>query len=78
MRKTLLLVLCAWLSAGAVNREVLLQADREFGQAVAARGIDGWVDWFAGDGKMFPAGHDIVTGKAAIRAAMTSSFAQPG
>lgn len=78
MRQMLLLIVLASLMAGAANREVLLQADREFGQAVAARGVDGWVDCFAEDGKMFPAGRDVVEGKAAIRELMAARFAQPG
>jgi ketosteroid isomerase-like protein len=74
----LLLISLGSLMAGAANREVLLQADRAFGQAVAARGVDGWVDCFAEDGKMFPAGRDVIEGKAAIRELMTARFAQPG
>lgn len=78
MRQTILLIALATLLAGAANREVLLQVDREFGKAVAARGVDGWVDSFAEDGKMLPAGRDIVEGKAAIRETMTARVAQPG
>ena len=78
MRQMLLLFVLGSLMPGAVNREVLLQADRQFGQAVAERGVDGWVDWFAEDGKMFPAAGDVVEGKSAIRKLMTARFAQPG
>ena len=78
MRQMLLLICLGALMAGAANREALLQADRAFGQAVAARGVDGWVDCFAEDGKMFPAERDVVEGKAAIRELMTARFAQPG
>jgi uncharacterized protein (TIGR02246 family) len=78
MWQMLLLFVLGSLVSGAANREALLQADREFGQAVAARGVDGWVDCFAEDGKMFPAAGDVVEGKAAIRKLMTARFAQPG
>jgi ketosteroid isomerase-like protein len=78
MRATLLAVALGTMLAGAATREDLMQADREFCKAVAARGVDGWVDWFAEDGKMFPAGRDVVEGKAAVRELMTARFAQPG
>ena len=78
MRQTIILMALATLLTGAVNREILLQADREFGRAVAARGVDGWVDSFAEDGKLLPAGRDVVEGKTAIRETMTARFAQPG
>jgi len=77
--RTILLVtaLCA-LTAGAATREELMQADRNFCKTVAERGVDGWVDSFAEDGKMFPIGRDVIEGKKAIRELMTARFAQPG
>jgi len=78
MRRLMLLIAWGTLLAGAASKEDLLQADRDFYQAVAARGVDGWVDWFAEDGKMFPAGRDVVEGKKAIRELMEARFAQPG
>jgi len=59
-------------------KDDILEADREFGKAVAARGIDGWVECFAEDGKMFPAGGEVVEGKKAVRELMAARFAQPG
>lgn len=55
--------LMQWKSAADV-REILLQTDRDFDQATAEKGIEGWVSYFAEDGSMFPAGGDIITGKA--------------
>lgn len=62
--RTMLLVtaLCA-LTAGAATREELMQADRNFRKTVAERGVDGWVDSFAENGKMFPIGRDVAEGK---------------
>ena len=54
----------------AESAAVLLEADRSFDIETNARGIDGWVDWFAEDGRMFPDGRDVIQGKAAIRELM--------
>jgi len=55
----------------------LMALDREFDEATAARGIDGWVEYFAPDGKMLPAGGNVIQGHEAIRALMGPSFADP-
>lgn len=62
----------------ADERESLIQADREFDQATAEKGVGAWVSYFAEDGRMFPAGAEIVSGKEAIREAMAPAFATPG
>lgn len=59
------------------ERAALRNTDIEFAKATAARGVEGWVSYFAQDGSMFPAGGPIVTGKEAIRALMAPAFANP-
>ena len=58
----------------ARDREALMQTDRDFAKATAARGVDGWLSFFADDGAQLPAKKDIVEGKAAIHALMTPLF----
>lgn len=50
------------------GQAALLEADREFGRQTAARGLAGWLDFFAEDAVIFPEGGPIVRGLAAIRA----------
>jgi len=52
----------------------LLEVDREFNDATAAEGLDGWVRFFAEDGTMFPQGSPPVRGHEAIRALMSPAF----
>ncbi len=59
------------------ERAALRQADIEFAKATAAKGVEGWVSYFAEDGSMFPVGAPIVTGKEAIRAFMAPAFSDP-
>ena len=54
-----------------------MDADRAFAQETAARGVEGWVAFFAEDGKMFPP-EGIATGKDAKRDARAGSFSDPG
>ena len=57
----------------AADRAALIQADRDFASETAARGADGWVDYFTEDAVMFPdAG--IVEGREAIRELMKPVF----
>jgi len=66
-------------SSGDVEseRQAVMAADRAFDEETAARGVDGWVDWFAGDATMFPQQGKAV-GHEAIREVMTPLFAKPG
>lgn len=52
---------------GGGDREALLKADLDFGAASAARGVEGWLSYFAADAAIFPPRGPIVTGLAAIR-----------
>lgn len=49
--------------------EELMEADRAFSRDTTERGVDGWVEAFAPNGKMFGAGA-IIEGRDAIRQAM--------
>ncbi len=57
----------------AAEREALMQADRDFAADTAARGGDGWADWFAEDGLQFPS-TGRVEGREAIRRRMRAAF----
>lgn len=51
----------------------LVQADTDFAEATAKRGADGWADFFASDGVMYPPS-GRVEGREAIRERMQSVF----
>lgn len=61
----------------AAEREKLLQVDRDFDQATADQGVEGWVAYFTEEGMMLPAGENLVRGKAAIREEMAPVFGDP-
>ena len=71
----LLLALFACDPAGdmTAQREGLMEADRAFNRDTQARGGDGWADWFAEDGVMYPSS-GRVDGREAIRAIMRAAF----
>jgi uncharacterized protein (TIGR02246 family) len=72
---------CAHTTPGPVaptpEEETLLRTDREFNAATQARGVEGWVSFFAEDGSMLRHGQGPITGHEAIRAAMAPAFANP-
>ncbi|MBI1730156.1 DUF4440 domain-containing protein [Candidatus Acetothermia bacterium] len=53
----------------------LMQTDSDFDRDTAAKGVEGWVSYFAEDGAMFRGGGKIIAGHDAIRALMTPFFA---
>jgi len=57
----------------AAEREALMQADRDFNTDTQARGGDGWADWFAEDGVMYPPS-GRVDGRETIREVMRPVF----
>ena len=63
--------------AATAESEQLMEADRAFARAVAARGTDAWVDAFAEDGAMLQPGGEV-RGHDAIRQAMAGAFSTPG
>jgi ketosteroid isomerase-like protein len=66
----------AWQRADAAPATALEDADRAFAADVAARGIDGWVEWFEPQGIQY-LGKAFV-GRDAIRERMGPNFARPG
>ncbi len=55
------------------ERERLLEADRAFARETQARGVEGWVSYFAADGVMFRSGGPVV-GHEGIRELMAPAF----
>ncbi len=55
---------------------VLLRADRDFAQAVAAKGLDGWMAYMAPNAVLLHA--EPLVGLEQIRAGMAKSFNSPG
>ena len=56
----------------------LMAADRAFAKATATKGVEGWVEAFADNGAMLPAGLPIVRGRKAIRDLMSPAFESEG
>ncbi len=73
MKKTLSFIVLSGLLAivqtTGVDPETLKQADRVFAEQTAQRGLDGWVEAFAPDGKLVGRG-GVTEGHDAIRTAM--------
>lgn len=65
---------CNHLPDPSVSRTALMEADRSFAAATAAQRVDGWVAFFAPDGKMVT-GRGTIEGTSAIRAHMAPYFA---
>jgi ketosteroid isomerase-like protein len=55
-------------SSASATSAAVIAADRAFGAATAARGLDGWLAYFADEATILPPGEPAVTGLAAIRA----------
>jgi ketosteroid isomerase-like protein len=58
--------------------DVLLQADKDFAKAAAARGAEGFLSFFAEDGTILPKDGAPLKGKAALGEAFRKTWAQPG
>ncbi len=58
-------------------RQQLLDADRAFARDTAARGLDGWMSWFADDAQV---NHrtGLIKGKPALREHYGKAIGQPG
>jgi ketosteroid isomerase-like protein len=70
-----LLTIGACAPSLAPRRDSLLAADRAFAASADARGVDGWMAFFAGDAVTFPEGKRIVHDTAQVRAEMAPFFA---
>ncbi len=73
LRLMLALLLCSIAALAAQPPDVLKQADSDFCQATRAKGLDGWMSWFADNGSL-PQMTPPVQGKAALRAFYQSLF----
>ncbi len=60
-------LLAARGSEGREGKEALLKAEAVFGADAASRGVDGWLDHFAPDAAIFPAGEPVIVGLGKIR-----------
>ena len=76
-----LIMLCTALPAAAFAQDLratLMDVDRAFDRAAAAKGIDGWVEFAADDAVFMPEGVDFVRGKEAVRKFYTPMFSRKG
>jgi ketosteroid isomerase-like protein len=51
----------------ATTKQALIEADRAFGAATAARGVEGWLSFFADNATIFPLRGPVIAGLPAIR-----------
>ncbi len=65
---------CSRAPDPAAARAAIMDADVAFAAATKARGVDGWVEWFADSGVQVTPGRNVV-GKAAIRELAVARFA---
>lgn len=54
--------------------KVLMEVDKAFDRDTAARGLDGWMDWFAEDARIETT-KDVLVGEAALREYYSKMFA---
>jgi ketosteroid isomerase-like protein len=64
-------------AVAAGGSDALMQADRDFAAATAAKGIEGWVAWFGAHGAQLAADDSWNVGPDAIRSHMKPAFADP-
>ncbi len=62
----------------AAAREALLRADRDFAAAAQVRGVEAWVEVWAGNGVHPDGATGLAVGKAGIRKQMAPQYATPG
>lgn len=77
MSKAIPFLLCA-AAAFAAREDVLIQADKDFAKAAAARGAEGFLSFFAADAAILPKSGAPITGTDALGAAFRETWAQPG
>lgn len=75
MLRYLLLLTCALVLRGADPRKEMMAADRAFAAETAARGLDGWMSWFADEARL-NTHQGILQGKAALRLHYSRMFAR--
>lgn len=85
MKRIAMLLLCSLLVAGptlaqddSATRELILTDQAWSAAAAEGQDVEKVVAFWADDGVIVPAGAPVVSGKAAIRAFVSQSFATPG
>jgi ketosteroid isomerase-like protein len=76
--KIAIVFLCAMAAWAAGPEDVLIQADKDFAKAAAARGADGFLSFFAADGTILPKDGAPLTGTAALGGVFRKTWSQPG
>jgi ketosteroid isomerase-like protein len=71
----LVLLTAGWTSAADPAAQALLDADKAFARDAAARGIEGWMSWFADDARLLSK-TAVLEGKPALREVYARWFAQ--
>jgi len=61
----------------AADREALMAADRAFADSTAARGLDGWMSFFANDAVRLEMGGPVARGLEAIRTSDSALMNDP-
>jgi ketosteroid isomerase-like protein len=75
MRLLSLIALSAIAVSGQDARQEILAADTSFSKETQARGLDGWMAWFADDAKL-NTHKGILSGKAALRQHYSEMFSR--
>ena len=78
MKQLLLLALAAGMLGAADTEKTLMAADEQFCRDFAARGVDGWMSWFAEEPVVFPPDGPVIRTKAEAYAFYRKMFATPG
>ncbi len=78
MKRTAVFLFCVVAALAVGPEDVLIQADKDFAKAAAARGADGFLSFFAEDGTILPKNGAPLTGKAALADAFRDTWAQTG
>lgn len=86
IRSMLLLTAALWLphnisaqtAAADHDRAALLKVDAEFATTTAAKGLEGFLSYFAEDAVILPARAPVISGKDALRSFYSKVFATPG
>jgi uncharacterized protein (TIGR02246 family) len=69
---------CAGRSDLDAERRAILEADKSWASAAAAKDVERVLSYWTDDAMVFPPGQPVVKGKAALRAFVMESFKIPG
>ena len=77
MKLIAILILMAG-AACAAKEDVLIEADKAFGKATAARGVEGFLSFFDEEGAILPKDGDPIVGRSALLPVFQLRWARPG